>query len=1098
MSRNYRNTLNRTIYLSLAFVVTLAAFAVFRIEPSQASENGAGNAPVAPAFVDTTFNPVVGASNGQIVDNFVQADGKVIITGLFSVLNGTNKNAIARFNADGTLDTTFNTGAGPNDSVFSIDQQPDGKLLISGQMTAYNGTPVGRIARLNVDGSLDTSFNAVGLAMNPTAGANNIVGKVKVLSDGKIMIGGVFTNYNGTNQNRLARLNADGSLDTTFNVGTGPSNEVITIVPLSDGKLMVGGNFPQYNGTVVGRLARVNQDGSLDTSFATAGGADQTIRSITVLPDGKIIASGFLTVFGGFPANGIIRLNTNGSVDQTFNVAGINAVVIGVALQPDGKMIIGGSFTQIANATRQCLLRINADGTNDPTFDPGTSIGPQVINDITLQADGKAILNGTFSVYRGTANGGAIRINADGTLDTNLATHSGVVGNFQTLTPQTDGKTIVGGTFSSVSGTPRSNIARLNPDGSNDATFNPGTGANSTVLSSAVQTDGKVIVGGNFTAFNGTTGVNRIVRLNSDGTIDASFNTGTGAGGSVDSMLLLSDGKILIGGAFTTYNGTTANRFARLNSDGTLDATFNTGTAVTNGIVRQITLQPDGKILIGGSFTLYNAVTRNRMARVNADGTLDTSFDAGVGPNNQVNSFALHPDGSIVIGGTFTQVAGVNKAKLAKLNANGTLDTGFDIAGAGPGPGTGPAVTKVLAVEGGKTIVAGAFQTFNGVTKNRLVRVHANGTVDHTFLNGQGAQAQTGLTIGSMVRQPDGMILIGGQFTVFNMSARSGLARFKNATDTYADFDGDGKTDFSVMQRQSQFGQWTWWVNYSSTNSLQAFDFGLSPSDIAQPADYDGDGTDDVAVWRAAGTNSGYYISQSGTNTVRFIAFGQNGDIPMTEDYDGDGRDDLSVWRAPSSSVGQATWYYLGSLNNPNNNLTFVPWGMRYGTESSQVDKPYPGDFDGDGKADFRVSRRVDTSVATGNTAAVFYTMSATGAFTQDYWGWASDKTLPGDYDGDGKTDLAVARGFNQGGAQIVWWIRYTGGQADAAINWGTGGFDQFAQGDYDGDGTTDLATYRRAGENNFYVRRSSDQSMMVYHLGASTNDFAVANYNNR
>src|SRR6185369_13980989 len=137
------------------------------------------------------------------------------------------------------------------------------------------------------------------------------------------------------------------------------------------------------------RLARINSDGSLDTSFAVASGANQTVRAITVQPDGKVIASGFMTAFGGFPANGIIRLNTNGSVDQTFSVAGLDAVVIAHALQPDGKVIVGGSFTQIAGAPHQAMARVNADGSNDPTFVSSVPVGPWIINDITLLASGK-------------------------------------------------------------------------------------------------------------------------------------------------------------------------------------------------------------------------------------------------------------------------------------------------------------------------------------------------------------------------------------------------------------------------------------------------------------------------------------------------------------------------------------------------------------------------------------------------------------------------------------------------------------------------------------------------------------------------------------
>src|SRR5215203_5071054 len=448
MLSKYQKKLHRTIYLSVAILLGIAAFSIFHLQKSQAQAGmqkvGASEAA---AFLDSGFNPVLSGPNGQLVDNFIQADGKLVVVGAFNVMNGANRNAIARFNTDGTIDTTFNTGAGPNDSVFSIAQQADGKLLIAGILTAYNGIPVGRLGRLNIDGTLDQTFNTTGVAMNSQAGANNQIGDVVALPDGKIIIGGTFTSYNGVLQNRLARLNADGSLDTTFAVGTGPSGEVTVITPTTDGKIYIGGNFSPYNGTFSPRLARINPDGTLDTSFAVASGADQTVRTITVQPDGKVIASGFMTTFGGFPANGIIRLNANGSVDQTFNVSGFDAVVITHAVQPDGKLILGGSFTQIAGATRQCITRVNADGTHDATFNPGTGIGPQILNDITLLPDGKAIINGSFSIYNGIANGGLIRINADGSFDTAYATKSLSVGNIQALATQPDGKVIVGGTF---------------------------------------------------------------------------------------------------------------------------------------------------------------------------------------------------------------------------------------------------------------------------------------------------------------------------------------------------------------------------------------------------------------------------------------------------------------------------------------------------------------------------------------------------------------------------------------------------------------------------------------------------------------------------
>ena len=156
-----------------------------------------------------------------------------------------------RLNADGSLDTSFNPGSGANSVVTSIALQPDNKIIIGGEFTSYNGTARNYIARLNADGSLDTSFN-------PGSGANSTVYSVALQPDNKIIIGGEFTSYNGTARNRLARLNADGSLDTSFNPGSGASNTVYSIALQPDNKIIIGGYFTSYNGTDRNRLARLN------------------------------------------------------------------------------------------------------------------------------------------------------------------------------------------------------------------------------------------------------------------------------------------------------------------------------------------------------------------------------------------------------------------------------------------------------------------------------------------------------------------------------------------------------------------------------------------------------------------------------------------------------------------------------------------------------------------------------------------------------------------------------------------------------------------------------------------------------------------------
>jgi hypothetical protein len=177
---------------------------------------------------------------------------------------------------------------------------------------------------------------------------------------------------------------------------------------------------------------------------------------------------------------------------------------------------------------------------------------------------------------------------------------------------------------------------------------------------------------------------------------------------------------------------------------------------------------------------------------------------------------------------------------------------------------------------------------------------------------------------------------------------------------------------------------------------------------------------------------------------------------------------------------------------------------MRYGDQQDQADRPVTGDFDGDGKADFRIRRRADITVGTSSTPAIWYTLTASGTWSTDYFGWNGDRSLAGDYDGDGKTDMAIARNLNIGVVPAIWFIRSTGGGADQQFNWGLGGLDQGAQGDYDGDGITDVAVYRRGEENNYYVLRSSDNAMQVFHWGqydpvcGPACDIAVATYNSR
>ncbi len=345
--------------------------------------------------LDTTFDPGTGA-NSDIRAIALQPDGKMIIGGAFTTLRGIGRNRVARLSAEGDLDGTFDfLGTGTDAVVYAIALQADGKVLIGGAFTTARGVARNRIARLNPDGSLDTTFD-------PGTGASGEVRGLVIQADNKIVITGAFTSYNSTARNRIARLNLDGSLDTTFDPGTGASGSVFTIAAQPDGKFIIGGLFTSYNGTGRNRIARINANGSLDTTFAPGTGADFNVLAVAVQSDGGIIVGGLFSTYNGVARNGIAGLNPNGSLDDTFNPGTGPGNVYAVAVQPDDKVFIGGFFASYNGATRGGIARINTDGSLDTSFDPGTgATASSFVYAVAVQTDGRILLGGTFTTYDG-------------------------------------------------------------------------------------------------------------------------------------------------------------------------------------------------------------------------------------------------------------------------------------------------------------------------------------------------------------------------------------------------------------------------------------------------------------------------------------------------------------------------------------------------------------------------------------------------------------------------------------------------------------------------------------------------------------------------
>ncbi len=733
--------------------------------------------------LDYSFAPH-SSFDGEIRCAIVQPDGRVLVGGYFSTVQGAFRGAIARLNPDGKTDPSFMNGlSGANYWVNAMALQDDGKIIIGGYFIVVNGKIRHSIARLNPDGTLDQAFqnNLSGTSDDSTSGGGE-VDALAIESDGKIVMGGHFAKVNGVTRNSVARLNADGTLDSTFQNGgsgvddAGTLGTVASLVVQSDGKIIIGGVFSSVGGQPRASLARLAADGSLDPDFKYGAGEpvdDIVINTVALQPDGKIIVGGAFSSIAGADRKNIARLNADGSLDRDFqkvssSISASNSLVTSIALLPNGKVLIGGQFDQVNPASRTNIARLNADGTPDASFQVAGVAGSSP-SALALQNDGGIIVVGDFFAINRVPRKKIGRIKSDGTLDTAFVNEIPAEDSvwIYSTSLQSDGKVLVGGA---------GGAARLNPDGSLDATFRSALGG--TFPSLAIEGDSKILAGGSFVEKISGVQINGIARFNADGSIDSGFSHPCN-GSFVSTVVPQKNSKFLVGGLSICANGDRRNGLARLNSDGSLDRGF--ADIFRDSIiatVSSIAVQRDGKIIIAGGFTSVAGVNRTNLTRLNEDGTFDSTFRmAPSGVNGIVNALTIQNDGKILLGGKFTGVDGGSRTNIARLNADGTLDTGFltNLLGAND------EVNAVALQADGKVILGGEFTRINGTLRYGIARLNTNGTLDDTFLNklsgpknapGAGPTAVYALAV-----QPDGNIIVAGQFTRMNDIPCSNIAR---------------------------------------------------------------------------------------------------------------------------------------------------------------------------------------------------------------------------------------------------------------------------------------------------------------------------------
>lgn len=814
--------------------------------------NSIGTTTSSPAFLTVIPQPgglvstfpaieAVPVPQGWVYAFMPVANGKIMVGGSFTHLNYTPRPAMFRINDNGTLDTSFPLKMPVGSSVTRFVPAPDDQMYIVGDYNSYGGVLQQKISRLTAEGNLDLSFESFG-------NINFIINDLAVQPDRKVVIVGNFTNAKGVARSKIARLNLNGSLDTTFNKdGKLISDDINRVVIGADGRIFIAGKFTTVHDQPRSRIAALTSTGTLDTGFDPGAGFDGEIRDLQFQPDGKLLVAGNQLTYNGRGSRCLTRLFTDGTQDLSFVPAALTAPaaagVYAMAIQKNGKIVVGGNFAKVNDTARSCITRLLPDGAADPSFNPGVGTGgtAPLVHGLAIAEFGDILVGGAFTAIGGVAHEKLARLKGDPltlripSIVTQPSSKAAHAGDQVTLTVLADGSPLsfqwqkngvdltgqvypgltlksaaaadaasyqvrVFNAYGSVTSAPA--VVTVNPSrvpGSIDPSFAP-TASVTPVNAVMPLADGRMLVGGGFSNAL-TTG---LVRVNPDGTRDPGFTTKVA--GTIYAFARQPDGKILIAGGFDRVNTTNRAAVARLNADGTLDTSFNYSS--NNTTIYSLAVQPDGRILIGGYAS--GAFLR----RLEADGGNDGTFNLTNPPNQPVGGILLQGDGKILATGAFTSIAGVARPGVTRLNPNGGNDSSFVTTSAGLGftpngviamqsggrllmgaidgklyrldsfglvdvfftytrPDTQHEVFKLMVQEDDRIVLVRYYNApTDGNPQYRLNRLNANGTVDAAFVSEPGGNG----SIYALERMVNGKIAVGGAFTALNTKARPGLA----------------------------------------------------------------------------------------------------------------------------------------------------------------------------------------------------------------------------------------------------------------------------------------------------------------------------------
>jgi uncharacterized delta-60 repeat protein len=693
------------------------------------------------------------------------------------------------WSAPGDPDPSFNppqiTGGLPT-SVFAITIQPDGKILLGGNFTRISGTLQRGVARLNADGTLDTTFSPTNVPPDIRA--------IAVEASGGILLG---VGTPSTSEPAMLRLGSDGTTDQAFanssRSGATPRG-VWSILTQEDGNILAGGGTPSSL-----CLRRLLPNGLADTTFPPNYGSEK-VEAMAFGTDGRIFAAGGLAAH-----RGIARLETNGLPAPFVLGVPLNFVAHTLAVQPDGLVIAGGQFSNVGSVSRTNIVRFSPGGQIDVNFNAG--IGPNgEIRSLVLDSNNRIIVGGNFSTFNRLPSAGVARLEANGALDIGYNSAAGVGLADPVLALQSDGSLLVGGASTDghpirrLLGVERASAAPtvvVSPSqvnltigqavtftafassakpvtyqwSTNGVAINKATNA-TLIFTNITTADSKtytVTVKNSSGTAKGSTVLNVVALSPRVGKLDPTYNTATRAQvmDGIFALALQPDGGAFLGGGFRSFNGVPRTNLVRVDALGNVDTNFLSVRDESGPFpdwVQAVVSQPDGKILCGGRFPRH-------FVRLEASGVVDGS-GLGFFETSPVYALALQSDGCILVGGS----------GVSRRMTNGTFDNSFS----GWRIGT---VKAIVVQEDGKIVVGGEFTNWQG--RPAIVRLMPDGTIDESF----NAQMPSGAKVAALLVQPDGKLLVGGSFQSAGGATRKGLARLN--LDGSADLSFDIGSGFS-------------------------------------------------------------------------------------------------------------------------------------------------------------------------------------------------------------------------------------------------------------------------------------------------------------